>query len=48
MKIGEEWRFSRDTIERWILDKMADETALIEEPGPWLIDARRPRRGVKS
>jgi excisionase family DNA binding protein len=48
IKVGKEWRFSRDSIEHWILDRMADETALIKEPGPWLIDARRPRRGVKS
>jgi excisionase family DNA binding protein len=45
MKVGVKWCFSLDSIERWILDRMADETALIEEPGPWLIDAGRPRRG---
>jgi excisionase family DNA binding protein len=48
MKVGGKWRFSQNSIERWILDRMADETAPIEEPGPWLIDAGRPRRGQFS
>lgn len=47
MKVGVKWRFSLDSIERWILDRMADETAVIEEPGPWLIDPGRSWRGGK-
>jgi excisionase family DNA binding protein len=45
MKAGGRWRFSRDAVERWILDRMNDQTALIKEPGPWLLlDFSPPRR----
>jgi excisionase family DNA binding protein len=43
-KAGGRWRFSRDAVEYWILDRMNAQTALIEEPGPWLLDFSRPRR----
>ena len=42
IKAGDRWQFSRDAVERWILDRMNAQTALIEEPGPWLLDFRRP------
>ena len=42
IKAGGRWRFSRDAIECWILDRMNAQTALIEEPGPWLLDFSRP------
>ena len=44
IKAGGRWRFSYDVVERWILDRMNAQTALIEEPGPWLLDCSRPRR----
>ena len=42
-KVRGGWRFSGDVIEKWVLDKMCLQTALIEEPGPWLMDSRRRR-----
>jgi excisionase family DNA binding protein len=45
LRVGGGWWFSQDAVERWIFDKMADQTAVIKEPGPWLLDARRARRG---
>jgi excisionase family DNA binding protein len=43
IKAGGRWRFNRDAVECWILDRMNAQTALIQEPGPWLLDeSRRP------
>ena len=43
VKVGSGWRFSRDVIEKWVLDKMNVQTPIIEQPGPRLMDSRRRR-----
>ena len=45
VKQGGRWRFSRDVVERWLLDRMAGLTGRAE-PGGWLFDPQL-RRGSK-